>query len=55
MAECFGYHALEQCLEAIEIAGERMGANVNLEVSLELLFFTLKDKLSGKNRMEDFS
>ena len=45
-AEQISYHNLENCLKAIETIKQRMNANVNLEVSLELLLYTIKDSLS---------
>ncbi len=43
-AQEFGFQQIEQKLEAIEKMQERMNANVNLEVALEMLLFTLKEK-----------
>ena len=42
-AGLLSYHNLQQCLEAMETIQQRMNANVNLEVSLELLLYTIKD------------
>ncbi len=42
-AELFSYHNLDNCLEAIETMKQRMNANVNLEVSLELLLYTIRN------------
>ena len=36
------YAQLEECLSAIELTRQRMSANVNLEVSLEMLLYTMK-------------
>jgi len=43
-AEYMGYARIEECLGAIELTGQRINANVNLEVSLEMLLYTLKGK-----------
>jgi len=37
------YARIEACMQAIALTAERMSANVNLEVSLELLMYTLKE------------
>ncbi len=42
-AERFSYARMEQCINAIEVTRQRMSANVNLEVSLELLLYTMRD------------
>ena len=42
-AELLSYYHLQQCLEAMETIQQRISANVNLEVSLELLLYTIKD------------
>ena len=41
-AEQLGYARIEECIKAIELTRQRMNANVNLEVSLEMLLYTLK-------------
>ena len=41
-AERMSYRWLEQCMESIEITRQRMSANVNLEVSLEMMLYALK-------------
>ncbi len=47
-AELLSYHSLDKCLEAIETVKQRMNTNVNLEVSLELLLYEIKDNLNVK-------
>ena len=47
-AEVISYYELDNCLEAIETMKQRMNANVNLEVSLELLLYTMKESLKQK-------
>ena len=47
-AEVISYYELDDCLEAIETMKQRMNANVNLEVSLELLLYTMKESLKQK-------
>ncbi len=42
-SEMISYHSLDNCFEAIETIKQRMNANVNLEVSLELLLYTIKE------------
>ena len=37
------YEGLEQILEAIRVAGDRLRANVNFELTMELLFLTMKE------------
>jgi len=41
-AERMSYLWIEECINAIELTRQRMNANVNLEVSLELLLYTMK-------------
>lgn len=41
-AELLNYARLEECIQAIELTRQRMNANVNLEVSLEMLLYTMK-------------
>ncbi len=41
-AERMSYPWIEECINAIELARQRMNANVNLEVSLEMLLYTMK-------------
>ena len=41
-AEKFSYAKIEECIKAIELTRQRMSANVNLEVSLEMLLYTMK-------------
>ena len=41
-ADHMSYRQIENCLRAIETIRQRMNANVNLEVSLEMLFYTMK-------------
>jgi len=41
-AEHMSYARIEECIEAIETTRQRMSANVNLEVSLEMLLYTMK-------------
>lgn len=41
-ADRYSYRAIEQRINAIEQLRQRMNANVNLEVALELLLFTIK-------------
>ena len=42
-AEKLSYARIEECLDAIELTRQRMNANVNLEVSLEMLLYTMKN------------
>ena len=42
-AERMSYRWIEQCINAIELTRQRMSANVNLEVSLEMLLYTMKE------------
>lgn len=42
-AEQLSYARIEECMGAIALTAERMNVNVNLEVSLELLMYTLKE------------
>ena len=42
-AEKFSYARIEECIKAIELTRQRMSANVNLEVSLEMLLYTMKE------------
>ena len=44
-SEMISYYSLDNCFKAIETIKQRMNANVNLEVSLELLLYTIKDCL----------
>ena len=44
-AELLSYHSLDHCFEAIETTKQRMNANVNLEVSLELLLYEIKERI----------
>ena len=41
-ADNMSYAQIEDCLKAIETIRQRMNANVNLEVSLEMLLYTMK-------------
>ncbi len=41
-AERLGYARIEECMNAIELTRQRINANVNLEVSLEMLLYTMK-------------
>ena len=41
-AEQMSYARIEECIKAIETTRQRMSANVNLEVSLEMLLYTMK-------------
>lgn len=43
LAEQQSYLRLQECLEAIELTRQRLNANVNLEVSLEMLLYTMKE------------
>lgn len=43
-AEHLSYAKMEECLGAIELTRQRMNANVNLEVSLEMLLYTMKSQ-----------
>ncbi len=43
-AEHLSYAKIEECLGAIELTRQRMNANVNLEVSLEMLLYTMKSQ-----------
>lgn len=43
-AERLGYARIEECINAIELTRQRMSANVNLEVSLEMLLYTMKNQ-----------
>ena len=40
------YEGLEQILEGIQKAKERLSANVNFELTMELLFMTIKENLA---------
>lgn len=40
------YEGLEQILEGIQKAKDRLGANVNFDLTLELLFMTIKENLA---------
>ena len=40
------YEGLEQILESIQRAKDRLGANVNFELTMELLFMTIKENLT---------
>ena len=42
-AESLGYARIEEGIQAIALTAQRLNANVNLEVSLELLMYTLKE------------
>ena len=42
-AEKLSYARMEECLGVIELTRQRMNANVNLEVSLEMLLYTMKN------------
>lgn len=44
LAEQMSYLGIEECLKAIELTRQRMNANVNLEVSLEMLLYTMKNR-----------
>ena len=41
-ADNMSYRQIEDCLKAIETTRQRMSANVNLEVSLEMLLYSIK-------------
>ena len=41
-AEAMSYARIEECIQAIETTRQRMNANVNAEVSLEMLLYTMK-------------
>ena len=41
-AEQMSYARIEECIEAVETTRQRMSANVNLEISLEMLLYTMK-------------
>ena len=41
-AEQMSYARIEECIQAVETTRQRMSANVNLEVSLEMLLYTMK-------------
>ena len=41
-AEQMSYARIEKCIQSIETTRQRMSANVNLEVSLEMLLYTMK-------------
>jgi len=41
-AERMSYLRIEECLNVIELTRQRMNANVNLEVSLEMMLYTMK-------------
>lgn len=49
-AELFSYAELEHCFDEIELTRKRFLANVNLEVSLEMLFYSMKNP---KGKMEE--
>ena len=38
----YSYARIEECINAIDLTRQRMSANVNLEVSLEMLLYTMK-------------
>ena len=42
-AESLGYARIEEGIQSIALTAQRLNANVNLEVSLELLMYTLKE------------
>ena len=42
-AERLKFAGIDECINAIELTRQRMNANVNLEVSLEMLLYTMKD------------
>ena len=42
-ADQMSFARIEECIEAIELTRQRMSANVNLEVSLEMLLYTMKN------------
>ena len=44
-AEQMSYLWIENCINTIELTGQRMAANVNTEVSLEMMLYTMKTKL----------
>ena len=44
-AEHISYARLEECINAIELTRQRMSVNVNLEVSLEMLLYTMKENM----------
>ena len=46
-AEKFTYRGLETSLAAIETMQERMSANVNLEVSLEILLYSIREAMQN--------
>ncbi len=45
LAERMSYVSIEKCIDAIEVTRQRMSANVNLEVSLEMLLYTMKENM----------
>ena len=47
-AERFSYRGLETSLSAIETMRDRMSANVNLEVSLEILLYSIREAMQNK-------
>lgn len=42
-AEHKSYPQIEECIRSIELTRQRMNANVNLEVSLEMMLYTMKE------------
>ena len=44
-AEKSTYHGLQQILEAIETADRRIRANVNFDLTMELLAMTIKENI----------
>lgn len=45
VADLAGYEDINECVEAIETAKRRLTANVNFELTMELLFLNIKEKL----------
>ena len=45
LAERMSYVSIEKCIDVIEVTRQRMSANVNLEVSLEMLLYTMKENM----------
>jgi DNA polymerase-3 subunit delta' len=43
IADTYAYEGLEEIIEALEKARIRLAANVNFELTLELLFLTIKE------------
>jgi DNA polymerase-3 subunit delta' len=43
IANIYAYEGLEEIIEALEKARQRLSSNVNFELTLELLFMTIKE------------